>query len=49
MNNFVQYGASCDDVYVELCLKKGIEPKTSILFGDKEMPNLEEYIKTWKQ
>lgn len=49
MSNFVQYGASCDDVYTELCDKKSIKPKINILFNDKDMPNLEEYIKTWKK
>jgi len=49
MNSFVQYELSCDDVYAELCKKKGIKPKTSILFTDKEMPKLEKYIKTWKK
>ena len=49
MSNLVQYGASCDDVYMELCHKKGIKPKTSILFSDTDMPKLEEYIKTWKK
>lgn len=49
MSNLVQYGASCDDLYMELCQKKGITPKNNILFGDKNMPNLEEFIKTWKK
>ncbi|MCC7160668.1 nucleoside monophosphate kinase [Candidatus Nomurabacteria bacterium] len=49
MNNFVQYSLSCDDVYAELCKKKGVKPKTHILFGDRDMPKLEKYIKTWKK
>ncbi len=49
MTDFVQYGASCDDLYMELCNKKGIKSKNVILFGDRDMPNLEEYIKTWKK
>jgi adenylate cyclase class IV len=35
------YPLSCDDVYVELCEKKGIKPKDHILFDDPEMPRLE--------
>ncbi|MDO8610571.1 MAG: nucleoside monophosphate kinase [bacterium] len=49
MGNFTQYGASCDDVYMELCQKKGVEPKHHILFSDRDMPKLEEYIETWKK
>lgn len=49
MNSFVQYDLSCDDIYSELCKKKGVKPKTQILFNDKDMPKLEKYIKTWKK
>lgn len=49
MDSFIQYELSCDDVYYELCKKKGIKPKTTILFEDKDMPKLEKYIKTWKK
>ncbi len=49
MNNFIQYGASCDDLYMELCNKKGVKPKNFILFGDLDMPKLEDYIETWKK
>ncbi len=49
MENFPQYGASCDDLYIELCRKEGKKPKKSILFNDKSMPSLEEYIKTCKK
>lgn len=49
MSNFVQYGASCDDVYIELCQKKRIKPKCHILFEDTKMPKLEKYIETWKK
>ncbi len=44
MENFIQYGKSCDDIYLELCREKGIKPKNSILFNDDDMPKLEEYI-----
>ena len=49
MGDLVQYGKSCDDLYAELCKKKNIEPKHHILFGDKDMPKLEDYIETWKK
>lgn len=31
---------SCDDMYRELCIKEGKEPKSDILFSDPDMPNL---------
>lgn len=31
---------SCDDMYRELCRKKGVTPKSDILFSDKDMPIL---------
>lgn len=49
MENCVQYGASCDDVYIEICNKKGVIPKKHILFEDIEMPKLEDYLNTWKE
>jgi adenylate cyclase class IV len=49
MEGMLQYGKSCDDVYMELCQKKGVEPKNRILFEDTDMPKLDEYIKTWKK
>ena len=49
MSCFAQYELSCDDVYAELCKNKGIKQKTDILFSDKDMPNLEKYIKIWKK
>lgn len=49
MENCVQYGASCDDVYIEICNKKGVVPKKHILFEDIEMPRLEDYLSTWKK
>ena len=49
MEGLVQYGKSCDDVYMELCQKKGVEAKRHILFADMDMPKLEDYIKIWKK
>ncbi|MEK7564586.1 MAG: CYTH domain-containing protein [Patescibacteria group bacterium] len=49
MSNFLLYSLSCDDVYAELCRKKRIKPKNNILFEDKDMPKLEDYLKTWKR
>ena len=47
MEDLITYGKSCDDVYLELCNKKGVEAKRHILFDDIDMPKLEDYIKTW--
>jgi predicted adenylyl cyclase CyaB len=41
LNKKKSYPLSCDDVYVELCNKKGIKPKDHILFNDPDMPRLE--------
>ena len=49
MEDLITYGKSCDDVYLELCNKKGVEAKRHILFDDIDMPKLEDYIKTWKK
>lgn len=49
MEHLVPYGKSCDDVYMELCNKKGVKVKNHILFDDIDMPKLEDYIKTWKK
>lgn len=35
------YPLSCDDVYVDLCKKKGIKPKNHILFNDLDMPKID--------
>jgi len=35
------YPLSCDDVYVELCEKKGLKSKNHILFNDQEMPQMD--------
>jgi len=34
------YPLSCDDIYAELCEKKGIKVKDHILFNDSEMPHI---------
>lgn len=35
------YPLSCDDIYVELCEKRGIKAKDNILFNDSEMPHID--------
>lgn len=49
MEDLITYGKSCDDVYLELCNKKGVEAKRHILFDDIDMPKLEDYIDTRKK
>lgn len=48
MENYIHYEKSCDDVYKELCVKKGVTVKKHITFDDLEMPQLEDYISTWE-
>jgi len=40
LNMSKSYPLSCDDVYVELCKKQGIQPQNHILFDDLKMPRL---------
>lgn len=48
MKDYINYQKSCDDLYEDLCLKKGITPKKHILFNDTEMPLIEDFLGTWK-
>lgn len=44
LNQFAQSHLSCDDMYRLLCKKADVEPKNDILFLDKSMPKLNDYL-----